>query len=80
MTNVSSEERAELVELVRRLMSGGVYYPTEDAQERAAAELTARVPHPAPTDLIFYWESEFDHEPTPEEIVDRALSYRPIAL
>jgi hypothetical protein len=80
MTRVTAEKRAELIELVRRLMSSDVYYPIEEAQDRAVAELKARVPHPAPEGLIFHPDSEFDHEPTPEEIVDRALSYRPIAL
>jgi hypothetical protein len=36
------------------------------------------VPHPEADDLIFYPQKEFGHEPTPEEVVDRALSYKPI--
>jgi hypothetical protein len=30
--------------------------------------------------LIFYWADEFEHQPSPEEIVDRALAYRAIQL
>lgn len=35
---------------------------------------------PAAIGLIFWSSDYFDHEPTAAEIVDRALSYRPIEL
>jgi hypothetical protein len=38
----------------------------------------AHVPHPEADDLIFYPDRHFGHEPTAEEVVDRALSYRPV--
>jgi len=74
----SDDPRSELVELVARLLGGA--FDSEDAEDQAIAEFSARVPHPSPTDLIYHWESAFDAEPTPEEIVDRALAYRSIEL
>lgn len=71
-------DRARLVELVRKLMVGR--YSSEEEAARDMAELEAGVLHPRVSDLIFYWQSEFDHEPTAEEVVDRALSYRAIEL
>jgi hypothetical protein len=38
--------------------------------------LEDNVPHPEVSDLIFYTEEKL----TPEEIVERALSYKPILL
>lgn len=32
------------------------------------------------SDLIFYWQDEFDHEPMASEVVDRALACRAIEL
>lgn len=64
--------RTELVELVTRIMRGG---GTEEDQESWIALLEANVPHPCVTDLIFYPEGP---EPTPEEVVDVALSYQPL--
>jgi hypothetical protein len=59
-------------------MAGG--YQSDEDLDRDMAEFAAKVPHPRASDLIFYWDTEFDHQPTPEEIVDRALSYRAIEL
>jgi hypothetical protein len=44
-------------------------------------QLKRHLPHPAPSDLIF-WPSRngLGKDPTAEEIVDKALSYKPIAL
>lgn len=78
MTQVSPTERALLVEMVRRLMTGG--YGTEAEDDRALDELKLRVPHPAWSGLIFYSDEYFDHEPTADEIVNQALSYRAIEL
>lgn len=67
-----SMTREELIAAVRRIMD----------VEGEAGELDelidvvqANVPHPAVTDLI-YWPPDGE-DLTPEEIVDRALAYRP---
>ena len=71
-------DRDELIELVERIMRA------EGADEAEADALVDRfeasVPHPAASDLIFYPDAHFGHEPTAEEVVDRALSYRPLEL
>lgn len=68
-------DRERLVVLVETLLSGD---PLSEAEEYALIEdLKASTLHPKVTDLIYYWQNEFDHEPTAEEIVDRALAYRP---
>ena len=70
--------RERLVELVGKLMTGG--YGTEAEEDAAVAEFNAAVIRPRASDLIFYSHEGFDHEPTVDEVVDRALSYRPIEL
>lgn len=71
--------RDELVALVRYIMAG---MPGASEQEAslAVAQFQAAVPDPHGTDLLFYPGHAFDHEPTAEEIVDRALSYRPFRM
>ena len=71
-------ERDRLTGIVQRIMDGD--YGTEDDVERLVAEFQAGVLRPGASDLIFYWQDEFDHEPTAAEVVDRALAYRPIEL
>lgn len=71
-------DRRRLIELVEKFTVGG--YRTEAEGDAALAEFEAAVIHPRASDLIFYPDDEFDHEPTAAEIVDRALSYRPIEL
>jgi hypothetical protein len=71
-------ERERLVALVSRLMAG--VYDSDADLDRDLTQYIAGVPHPQASDLIYFWNSEFDHEPSPEEVVDRALSYRPLAL
>ncbi|HYZ75916.1 MAG TPA: bacteriocin immunity protein [Gaiellaceae bacterium] len=71
-------EREELVDLVRRIMRGEG--ETQEEADRLVGLFADNVPHPRASDLIFYPEEEFGHEPTPEEVVDRALSYRATAL
>lgn len=71
-------DRATLIELVRRIVSGN--YASEAEVDRLVGAFEAAVPHPRAAGLIFFWDDEFDEEPTPEQIVDRALSYRPIEL
>ena len=71
--------RDELVALVRHIMVG---MPGASEQEAslAVAQFRVAVPDPNGSDLIFYPGHAFDHEPTAEEIVDLALSYRPFQL
>jgi len=73
-----SDERERLVELVRRILAGD--YRGDAGVDAAVSEFAASVPHPRASALIFYWDKEFDHEPSAEEIVDRALTYRPVDL
>lgn len=67
-------EREYLVELVRKIIE---VQGTEQEIDEWLRELEARVPHPHVSDLIFYPEKE---DMTPEQIVDEALTYRPIRL
>ncbi|SDS80900.1 bacteriocin immunity protein [Jiangella sp. DSM 45060] len=71
-------ERQRLIDLVARLQAGE--YTSEAEADRDAEDFEAAVPHPRALGLIFWPDREFDHEPTPDEVVDRALAYRPIAL
>ncbi|WP_020554401.1 hypothetical protein [Embleya scabrispora] len=79
---VADVTRAELVEIVRRILAG-------DAElDWYLLVLTANVPHPAVSDLIFGWPAQVagplgsDDDPlgSAEEIVDAALAHRPIVL
>jgi hypothetical protein len=71
-------ERERLAGLVQRIMDGN--YETDDEVERLVAEFQAGVLRPGASDLIVYWQDEFDHEPTATEVVERAQAYRPIEL
>lgn len=71
-------DRDQLVALVERLMSGD--YTSDEEVDGDAAEFEASVPRPGALGLIYYWEDEFDHEPTVEEVVDRAMNYRSMEL
>ena len=71
-------ERERLTGLVQRIMDGD--YATDDEVERLVAEFQGGVLRPGASDLIFYWQDEFDHEPTAAEVVERALAYRPMEL
>ncbi len=77
MKESAEEKRRRLVPVVRRLMEGTA---TEEEDARLVREFQSSVTFPGVTDLIFYPDEHFDHEPTAEEIVDRALAHRPIAL
>ena len=70
--------RERLVVLASRLIAGD--YQNDADLDREMAEFASGVPHPRPSDLIYYWENEFDHEPSPEEVVERAMTYRPFKL
>ncbi len=69
---MSKLDREQLIEIARRLVSGD----GDDAEVAAwIRELQANVPYPGVSDLIFYPEG--GRTPTPEEVVDKALSYKP---
>lgn len=71
MANKLTKE--ELVQLVRKIAN---CEGTEEEIEEWMDILEENVPHPEISDLIFYP----DEEMTPEEIVEKALSYKPINL
>jgi hypothetical protein len=71
-------DRVRLLAIVRRLVAA--QYSSDEALEADASAFTAAVPHPRAMNLIFYWADEFEHQPSPEEIVDRALAYPAIQL
>lgn len=61
--------REELIDLVQRLLDNA---GTDDQIAEWITELKANVPHPHPSDLV-YWN--FKQPLTAESIVDEALSY-----
>jgi hypothetical protein len=70
--------REELVELVRKIRN------VEGNEEEIVAWVNLfenNVPHPEASGLIF-WSSKYglSSNPSPEEIVDKALSYKPLQL
>jgi hypothetical protein len=65
--------RDELVELVGKILA---CEGSEEELDEWQDLLEQNVPHPEVSDLMYY----SDREMTPEEIVDEALSYRPIPL
>lgn len=66
--------KEELIELVKKIRNGEF----EDEKERTILleRFRENVPHPEVINLMYY------HKPrlTPEEIVEKALSYKPIIL
>ena len=65
--------RQQLIDLVTKIIN------VEGSEEEIDVWITTlekNVPHPNVSDLIYYP----DEEMTAEEIVDKALSYRPIQL
>ncbi|TAJ06841.1 bacteriocin immunity protein [Marinilabiliaceae bacterium JC017] len=64
--------RDELIKLVREIMN--VKGKTEEQINELIDKLEKNVPHPSVTDLIYY------DDLSAEEIVDKALSYRPFQL
>jgi len=67
--------RKELTELVRKIMN---VEGTEEQIDKMIDILEANVPHPYVSDLIFYPDE--DREQTAEEIIEKALSYKPVQL
>jgi hypothetical protein len=73
-----SMSRVALIELVERIMRGDG--ETTEEADRLVELFLQNVPDPGADDLIFYPLATFGHEPTADEVVDRALSYKPIQL
>ena len=79
MTNRMSRE--ELIELVNKISTP----PTTEAEEELIHSwlriFESNVPHPEASGLIF-WPTKYGlpSGPSAEEIVDKALSYKPIQL
>ncbi|MFI8501213.1 bacteriocin immunity protein [Streptomyces sp. NPDC085524] len=68
--------REEAVRLVQLVMDGGTASEAEDDAIIEALELSLRCPHIS--DYIFYPDP--GQEPSAEQVVERAMAYRPIAL
>ena len=63
--------RSEIIELVRRVIDAA---GNEEELDACISAVSAAVPHPRWTDLIFF----DDRELSPEEVVEEALAYRAI--
>ena len=68
--------KAELIELVRKIIN--CEWTTEEEGDRLLHELKDNVIYPEVSDLIFYPKD--GKTPTPEEVVEKALAYKPIQL
>ncbi|MFF3960400.1 hypothetical protein ACFYZI_02405 [Streptomyces griseorubiginosus] len=68
-----NRSRDELVRMVQHLIDADL---PEGEEDRVVEELKSSVLYPRVTDLIFYNTPEL----TAEEVVDKALAYRPIEL
>ena len=66
--------KSELVVLVRRIMAAD---GSETELDHMLALLSANVPHPAVSDLIYYPKGSML---SPEQVVELALAYQPIVL
>ncbi|MET8949133.1 bacteriocin immunity protein [Streptomyces sp. NPDC004542] len=65
--------REELIYIVQQLIDATL---PEEEEDRLLEELKESVPHPRVSDLIYYSDPAL----TAEDVVDQALSYRPIEL
>lgn len=68
-----NKSREELIRMVQQLIDADL---PEDEEDRLVEELKLSVLHPRVTDLIYYNSPKL----TAEEVVDRALAYRPVEL
>ena len=75
--------KEELVELIRRIMNAE---GTEEEINEMINLFDANVPHPNGANLAFYpedcdhkqgWKTIGEYNPSPEEVVEMALSYKP---
>ncbi|MGO4109711.1 bacteriocin immunity protein [Paenibacillus sp. YAF4_2] len=65
--------KEELIELVRKIMN---VEGSEEEIDNMIELLKSNVPHPEVSDLIYWNEKEL----TAEQVVEQALSYKPIRL
>ena len=65
--------REELISLVEKIVK---VEGTEEEIDRMLDDLQANVPYPGVSDLIYWNEDDL----TPVQIVEKALSYKPIQL
>jgi hypothetical protein len=65
--------KEQLIKLVEEIVNPNI---GEDEINEKIDLFEKNVPHPAPSDLIFWNEVEL----SPQEIVERSLNYRPINL
>jgi hypothetical protein len=82
MSETTRLTREQLIVVVQRIMRCD---GTEEEIDELVTTLERNVPHPAPTDLIFYPHDmipgfDLEQELTAEEVVDLALGYQPILL
>lgn len=70
---MANRPRNDLVRMVRLLIDADL---PEGKEDRVVAELRSSVLDPRITDLIYYSIPKL----TAEEVVDKALAYRPIEL
>ncbi|MET8469900.1 bacteriocin immunity protein [Streptomyces sp. NPDC006422] len=70
---MSRKSRAELIRMAQQLIDATL---PEEEEDRLVEEFKSAVPHPRVTDLIYYNDPKL----TAEEVVDKALAYRPIEL
>ncbi len=70
----SQSERELLIGLVTKIMNCD---GSDEEIDSWLDQAQGLVKHPSLSDLIFYPEQE---DTTPEEIVDEALSYKPLSL
>ncbi|MFJ8926674.1 bacteriocin immunity protein [Streptomyces sp. NPDC102364] len=70
---MTRNSREELVHMVQQLIDADL---PEEEEDRIVDELKSSVSHPRITDLIYYNTPKL----TAEEVVDKALAYRPIEL
>ncbi|MFD6443690.1 bacteriocin immunity protein [Promicromonospora sp. NPDC060204] len=68
-----------LAAIVREIMEGAPGL-SESETDELVSYFESQVPHPNASDLIFYPDEHFDSDPTPEEVVQRAMAYRAIQL
>lgn len=66
--------RKQLIEIVKKICI--VDYAIEEEYEQDLSIFLDNVPDPEASDLIFHHNPEL----SPEEIVDKALAYKPIIL
>lgn len=70
---MTRKSREELIHMVQQLIDADL---PEEEEDQLVEELKSSVLHPRITDLIYYNSPKL----TAEEVVERALAYRPIEL